>query len=279
MKLINSKALLEEARAKKYAVPQFNINNLEWTKCLMEISQKKHAPLILGVTKNVVTYNGGCYTIACFVKGLLKDLNIDVPVVLHLDHGRTYEACIEAADAGFTSIMVGTDLCSTLEEKIDLINRVVSYARPKGISIETDLGSFESKDIPFTVEDSIEVLKRTNVDSFAPALGTKHGMVNYKINFERMEKLYNLIDIPMVLHGGSGVTDKDIRHSISLGFSKININTENMVLWADAVRKFVIENPDEHNPKKIIGIGLEAMEDNIKHRIDVLYTSNLNEKI
>jgi fructose-bisphosphate aldolase class II len=268
---MNSREIIKNAQLNNYAIPQFNINNLEWAKCILSVSEKKKNPIILGVTKNVIEYIGGCKTIVNFVNGLIFDLKITVPVVLHLDHGRTLNDCIQAVEAGFTSIMIGTDQCETMQEKIELVKSIVEYGKSNDVTIETELGSFDKENSVFCIEDCVEMIKKTNVDAFAPALGSKHGMTKCSVDFKQMEKLYNRISIPLVLHGGSGLSDDDIEKAISYGCCKININTENMVLWTNGVRKYLLDNPNEFNPRKIISAGITDMSNNINHRIDVIY--------
>lgn len=271
MKLENSRELIKTAQLNNYAIPQFNINNLEWAKCILTVCEEKQTPIILGVTKNVVEYIGGYKTIASFVNGLLLDLKITVPVVLHLDHGRTLIDCKQAVDAGFTSVMIGTDQCETMQEKIKLIDSIVEYGKANEVTVETELGSFDKENSIFSIEDCVEIIEKTNIDSFAPALGSKHGMSKCTIDFEQMKLLHNLVDLPLVLHGGSGLCDNDVKTAISLGCCKININTENMVIWTNGVKQYLLNNPDEFNPRKIINAGISEMSNNISHRIDVIY--------
>lgn len=269
--LVNAKIILREAMQKKTAVPQFNINNLEWTKYILEECQTHNVPVILGVSEGAAKYMGGYSTVFNMVSALDKDLNITIPVVLHLDHGSSVESCKKAIDAGFTSVMIDASKYD-LDENIAMTASVVSYAKEKNISVEAEVGSVggqEDGTIAETayakVDDCVKFVQQTNIDFLAPALGSVHGFYKGepKLDFERMQQIKELCNLPLVLHGGTGIPDEMIAKSISCGISKININTELQVVWAKAVREFLDFTPDVYDPRKIIGAGENAIKEAI----------------
>lgn len=277
--LVNSIKMLQDAKKGGYAIPQFNINNLEWTKYILEECQNNNVPVILGVSEGAAKYMGGFFTVAQLVKGLISDLNITIDVCLHLDHGSSFEKCKNAIDCGFTSVMIDASKYE-IEENVKITKEVVDYAHEKGISVEAEVGHIGgdedgvSNDIYHaTLEDCIKLYKETNIDSIAPALGSVHGL--YKglpnLNFERMSLINETLDIPLVLHGGTGIPNDDIKKAISCGISKININTELQVAWHDAVLSFVKENEKVYDPRKVIGSGQASMRKTIVDKINLFF--------
>ena len=274
--LKNMKDMLSKANENKYAVAHFNINNLEWTKYILEECNKLKSPVILGVSEGAAKYMGGYNTVSSLVKGLIKDLNIETEVALHLDHGKTIEACKKALDAGFTSVMIDASNYS-LEENIKITKEVVEYAKKFNATVEAEIGAIggaedskESQIIYAGVEDSIKLVKETGIDFLAPALGSVHGLYKREpnINYQRMEEIHNAVKIPLVLHGATGLDDEILVKSIQNGTCKININTELQVAWSKAVRKFLDENKEVYDPRKIISSG----EENIKQRVREIVT-------
>lgn len=271
--LVNMIDILKCAKEEKYAVAQFNINNLEWTKYILEANQELKVPVILGVSEGAAKHMGGFKTIMGLIKGLLKDLKITIPVVVHLDHGSSLEVCKNAIDAGFTSVMIDASKYS-LEKNIFITKQVVSYAEINNVSVEAEIGSIGGPEDEITSEncyaninDCIEFCNETNVDCLAPALGSAHGPYKFapNLNYELMEQISNQCNIPLVLHGGSGISDEKIRKSISCGICKININTELQQVWAQAVRDKLNLDQEVYDPRKIIGSG----EKEIKKLIDI----------
>lgn len=277
--LVNSINMLKKAKKEKYAVPQFNINNLEWAKYILEECQLNNVPVILGVSEGAAKYMGGFFTVAQLVKGLIKDLGITIDVCLHLDHGSSFEACKNAIDGGFTSVMIDASKYE-IEENIRITKDVVDYAHNNGVSVEAEVGHIGgdedgvSNDIYHaTLEDCVRLCNETNIDSIAPALGSVHGL--YKglpnLNFERMSLINENLDIPLVLHGGTGIPENDIKKAISCGISKININTELQIAWHAAVVDFVKNNESIYDPRKVIGSGQAAMKNAIKEKINLFF--------
>lgn len=264
--LVSTKELLEEAKKNKYAVLQFNINNLEWAKYILDECNNLSVPVILGVSESASKYMGGYNVVSMMVKGLLIDLNINIPVCLHLDHGKSIESCIAAIDAGFSSVMIDAS-SKSLDENIYITKQVVDYAHLRGVSVETEVGvittnEFEHSSLNYaTVEDSIALVKNSGADSLAPALGSVHGL--YKgspnLDFDRMKEIAVETNVPLVLHGGTGISNNDLLFAVKCGICKININTELQVAWTNAVRKYLSLNEDVYDPRKIISSGEEAI--------------------
>ncbi len=280
--IVNSKEMLEKAKKEKYAVPHFNINNLEWTRYILETCEEMRSPVILGVSEGATKYIGGFNTVVGIIKGLVKDLNITIPVCIHVDHGSSVETCIKAIDAGYTSVMIDASKYS-LEENIKMTTEVVEYAKEKNVTVEAEIGHIGGtedeidSDIAYAkVNDVIELVSKTNVDSIAPALGSVHGLYKGepKLDFERMKTISEKVNIPLVLHGGTGIYDDLIKKAISCGVCKININTELQIVWTEAVRKFLLDNSEVFDPRKIIGAGKEAMKNKIKEKITLFGSSN-----
>lgn len=280
--IVNSKKMLEKAKKEKYAVPHFNINNLEWTRYILETCEEMRSPVILGVSEGATKYIGGFNTVVGIIKGLVKDLNITIPVCIHVDHGSSVETCIKAIDAGYTSVMIDASKYS-LEENIKMTTEVVEYAKGKNVTVEAEIGHIGgtedeiNSDIAYAkVNDVIELVSKTNIDSIAPALGSVHGLYKGepKLDFERMKTISEKVNIPLVLHGGTGIYDDLIKKAISCGVCKININTELQIVWTEAVRKFLLDNSEVFDPRKIIGAGKEAMKNKIKEKITLFGSSN-----
>lgn len=279
--LENMKDMLNKADSGKYAVPQFNINNLEWTRFILEECQELNSPVILGVSEGAIKYMGGYKTVSNMVKALITDLNIKVPVALHLDHGSSYESCVKAIDNGFTSVMIDASKYP-LDENINITKQVVMYAKGKNVTVEAEVGAVGGEEDGVAnelayakVEDATKLVNETNIDFLAPALGSVHGIYKGepKLDFERMIKIHELTKLPLVLHGGSGIPDELIKKAISCGITKININTELQLAWSKAVRIFLNENDKVYDPRKIIKGGEAAMKEMIKQKIN-LFGSN-----
>lgn len=278
--LVNMNQMLKKAKEEHYAVPHFNINNLEWTKFILEECNELNVPVILGVSEGAVKYMGSYLVVADLVKAMIKSLNIKIPVCLHLDHGSSLENCISAIDAGFSSVMIdGSRL--PLEENIKITKEVVSYAHERGISVEAEVGhigttedNMTKEETNATLEDCQILYENTNIDALAAALGSVHGFYKKEANldFETMELINKSLPVPLVLHGGTGIPDDKIRMAISKGISKININTELQSVWSKAVRKYLLENEDVYDPRKIISSGEAAMKERISEIVTLFGT-------
>ena len=278
--LVNFNEMLMNAKKGKYAVPHLNINNLEWTKYILEKCNELNVPVILGVSEGAAKYMGGYNAVAGMVKGLMKDLNITIPVCLHVDHGSSKETCIKAIDAGFTSVMIDASR-HKLGENIKITKEVVAYAHERGVSVEAEVGhiggtedNITSSATNATLEDCLTLYNNTGIDSLAPALGSVHGFYKGEPNldFETMEIINENLPIPLVLHGGTGIPDDKIKKAISCGISKININTDLQSVWSKAVRKFLEENKEVYDPRKIIGSGEKAIKDRIEEIVTLFGT-------
>ncbi|MGM9849148.1 MAG: class II fructose-1,6-bisphosphate aldolase [Bacilli bacterium] len=272
--LVNSKEILEKAKQGNYAVPHFNINNLEWTRYILEEMQELNSDVILGVSEGAIKYMGGVNVVANLVKSLIKDLNIQIDVVLHLDHGSSFEICQKCIDAGFTSVMIDASHYPLLEN-INITKRVVEYAHSKNVTVEAEIGQIggseddmEGKNYNAKLEDVITLVNSTHIDSIAPALGSVHGLYKGKPNldFITMKKISENVSIPLVLHGGTGIPDNLIQEAIRNGINKININTELQIAWASEVRKFLKENETAYDPRKVITSGEKAIKKVVKEK-------------
>ncbi len=275
--------MLNKALEGKYAVGQFNINNLEWTQAILAAAEQEKSPVILGVSEGAARHMGGFKTTVMMVKGLLEDMKITVPVAIHLDHGSSFEKCKEAIDAGFTSVMIDASH-HPFEENVETTKRVVEYAHSKGVSVEAELGTVGGQEDDVVADGVIyadpkecqELVKRTGIDCLAPALGSVHGPYKGEPNlgFKEMEEVRDLTGIPLVLHGGTGIPTKDIQRAISLGTSKINVNTENQIAFTKAVREVLNADPNVYDPRKYIGPGREAIKQTVVGKIREFGSNN-----
>ena len=280
--LENMKDMLNKADSGKYAVPQFNINNLEWTRFILEQCQELNSPVILGASEGAIKYMGGYKTVFNLVKSLISDLNITIPVALHLDHGSSYESCVKAIDNGFTSVMIDASKYP-LAENINITKQVVMYAKDKNVTVEAEVGAVGGEEDGVAnelayakVEDATKLVDETNIDFLAPALGSVHGIYKGepKLDFERMVKIHELTRLPLVLHGGSGIPDELIKKAISCGITKVNINTELQLAWSKAVRLFLNENSEVYDPRKVIKSGEKALKEMVTQKVNLFGSNN-----
>ena len=278
--LVNFNEMLQKAKEGHYAVPQFNINNLEWTKYILEKCNELKIPVILGVSEGAAKYMGGFLVVSSMVKAMIESLKIEIPVCIHLDHGSSFESCKSAIDAGFTSVMIDGSK-HELKENIEITKAVVDYAHERGISVEAEVGhiggtedNVSSSILNATLEDCVELYKNTGIDALAPALGSVHGFYKGEPNldFKTMQEINNTLPIPLVLHGGTGIPEDKIKQAISCGISKININTDLQVVWSKAVRKFLNEDEKVYDPRKVIGSGELAMKNQINKIVTIFGT-------
>lgn len=278
--LVNFVEMLNKAKKEHYAVPQFNINNLEWTKYILEECKELNIPVILGVSEGAAKYMGGFNVVAAMVKELVKSLNVETPVCIHLDHGTSKESCIKAIDAGFTSVMIDASR-HELPENIRITKEVVEYAHERNVSVEAEVGhiggtedSITATSSNATLEDCQVLYENTKIDSLAPALGSVHGFYKGEPNldFETMEIINNNLPIPLVLHGGTGIPADKIAKAISCGISKININTDLQAVWSNAVREKLENDKEVYDPRKVIGSGENAMKTRIKELVTLFGT-------
>lgn len=272
--------MLQKAKEEHYAVPHFNINNLEWTKYILEECNKLNIPVIIGVSEGAAKYMGGFIAVSSMVRGMIESLSINIPVCIHLDHGSTYENCVSAIDAGFTSVMIDASK-HPLEENISITKKVVEYAHARGVSVEAEVGhiggtedNITGNSLNATLDDCIKLYEATGIDSLAPALGSVHGFYKGEPNldFITMKSINEALPIPLVLHGGSGIPEDKIKTAISCGISKVNINTELQSVWSKALRKYLSENETVYDPRKIIGSGEQAIKDEIDKIVTIFGT-------
>ncbi|BAU26436.1 fructose-bisphosphate aldolase [Aneurinibacillus soli] len=285
MPLVSMTDMLKKAVLGKYAVGQFNLNNLEFTQAILQAAQEENAPVILGVSEGAARYMGGFKLVVVMVEALMEEYNITVPVAIHLDHGSSFEKCMEAIHAGFTSVMIDGSHYP-LEENIALTKRVIDVAHSLGISVEAELGRIGGQEDDLVVNDAEamyavpsecdQLVRETKVDCFAPALGSVHGPYKGKPNlgFDRMEEVMKLTGVPLVLHGGTGIPTDDIKRAISLGTAKINVNTENQIAASATVRKVLEEKPDVYDPRKYLGPARDTIKETVKAKIREFGSSN-----
>ena len=279
--LVSAKEMLDKAKAGHYAVGQFNINNLEWTKAILQTAQELNSPVILGVSEGAGKYMAGYKTVVGMVNGMLEELNITVPVALHLDHGG-YEACYKCIEAGFSSIMFDGSHYP-IEENVAKTKELVAAAHAKGLSIEAEVGAIGGE------EDGVigmgecadpkecKMVADLGVDFLAAGIGNIHGKypANWKgLSFETLDAIQQLTgDLPLVLHGGTGIPADMIKKAISLGVSKINVNTECQLAFAAATRKYIEEGKDQegkgYDPRKLLAPGTQAIKDTVKEKMEM----------
>lgn len=277
MALVNMKEMLLKAREGKYAVGQFNINNVEWTAAILDKAQELNAPVILGVTSGASTYMGGWNTVVGLVRGLIIDHNITVPVALHVDHGASFEICKAAIDAGFTSVMIDGSH-HPLEENIAIVKQVVDYAHLRGVTVEAELGKVGGQEDNVVAEsmyavpeECVRMVKETGIDCLAPALGSVHGPYHGepKLGFKEMDTINQMVGVPLVLHGGSGIPEDQIKRAISLGTAKINVNTESQQAWTKIVREVLNKDSNVYDPRKIIGPGKKGIQEVVQAKCEI----------
>lgn len=282
MPLVSMTDMLNKALEGKYAVGQFNINNLEWTQAVLGAAQEEQSPVILGVSEGAARHMGGFYTVVKMVEGLVHDMKVTVPVAIHLDHGSSVEKCKEAIDAGFTSVMID-DSHSPIDTNIETTKAVVEYAHAKGVSVEAEVGTVGGQeddvigDVMYAkLDECVRIVKETGIDTLAPALGSVHGPYKGEPNlgFTEMEEIRNATDLPLVLHGGTGIPTHDIEKAISLGTSKINVNTENQISFAKVVREVLAEKPEAYDPRVFIAPGREAIKQTVIGKMREFGSSN-----
>lgn len=276
--LANMNNMLSDALKNKYCVPHFNINNLEWTRFILEESDAQKSPLILGVSEGAIKYMGGYHVVVNMVKSLIRDLNITIPVALHLDHGSSFASCKDAIDAGFSSVMIDASKYS-IDKNIFITKQVTKYAHAHNVSVEAEIGHIGGSEdgivsgILYTDSKEASFLyENTKIDALAPALGSVHGLYfgEPKLDFERMKEISVNLNIPLVLHGGTGIPDDMIKKAIECGICKLNINTELQIAWSLAIREFLNKDLDVYDPRKIIKAGESALKEAVKNKIFLL---------
>ena len=278
--------MLDKAKAGHYAVGQFNINNLEWTKAILLTAQENNSPVILGVSEGAGKYMCGYKTVVGMVNGMLEELNITVPVALHLDHG-SYEGCMKCIEAGFSSIMFDGSHYP-IEENIAKTKELVAIVKEKGMSLEAEVGSIGGEEDgvvgagEFADPQECKMIAELGIDFLAAGIGNIHGKYpeNWPgLSFETLDAIQQLTgEMPLVLHGGTGIPADMIKKAIDLGVSKINVNTECQLAFAAATRKYVEEGKDQqgkgYDPRKLLAPGFEAIKETVKEKMELFGSVN-----
>ena len=283
--LVSATEMLKKAKAGHYAVGQLNINDLEWTKAVLTAAEELRSPVILGVSEGAGKYMAGYRTVVGMVNGMIKEMDISVPVALHLDHG-SYEGCLKCIDAGFSSVMFDGSHYP-IEENIEKTTELVKLCHGKGLSIEAEVGSIGGE------EDGVvgmgecadpkecKMIADLGVDFLAAGIGNIHGKypANWKgLSFETLAAVQELTgELPLVLHGGTGIPDDMIKKAIDLGVSKINVNTECQLVFAEATRKYIEAGKDlegkGYDPRKLLKPGADAIVEKVKEKM-ILFGSD-----
>ena len=284
--LVSAAKMLKDAKAGKYAVGHFNINNLEWTKAILLTAQELNSPVILGVSEGAGKYMCGFKTVTAMVDAMVDELGITVPVALHLDHG-SYEGALKCIEAGFSSVMFDGSHYG-IEENIEKTKEIIALAHSKGISVEAEVGAIGGE------EDSVigggevadpnecKMIADLGVDMLAAGIGNIHGKypANWKgLRFDVLANIQELTgEMPLVLHGGTGIPADMIKEAISLGVSKINVNTECQLAFADATRKYIEAGKDLEgkgfDPRKLLAPGFEAIKATVKEKMELFGSVN-----
>jgi 6-phospho-5-dehydro-2-deoxy-D-gluconate aldolase len=273
--LVPMKDMLLKAKAGHYAVGQFNINGLLWAQAILQAAEEEQAPVILAASDRLVDYLGGFKTIVAMVNGLIEEMGISVPVALHLDHGMSVERCKRAIDAGFTSVMIdGSHF--PIDQNIAMTKEVVDYAHPKQVTVEGEVGNVGGMEdgmisgIKYAdPNECLQLVQETGIDALAAALGSVHGPYKGepKFGFDEMKQISELTNVPLVLHGGSGIPSYQIKRAIELGHAKINVNTECLQAWTKAIRRKLESDSAVYDPKTILTPGKEAIISTVRAKI------------
>ncbi len=284
--LVSAKEMLTKAHEGKYAVGQFNINNLEWTKAILLTAQENNSPVILGVSEGAGKYMTGFKTVAAMVKAMVETLNITVPVALHLDHG-TYDGAFAAMEAGFSSVMFDGSHYG-IEENVQKTKEVIAKAAELGISVEAEVGAIGGEEDGVVgggeVADPDECAKIAGlgVDMLAAGIGNIHGVypANWTgLHFDVLAQIQEKVgDMPLVLHGGTGIPEDMVKKAISLGVSKVNVNTECQLSFAAATRQYIEAGKDQQgkgfDPRKLLAPGFEAIKATVKEKMELFGSVN-----
>ncbi|MBQ6441222.1 MAG: class II fructose-1,6-bisphosphate aldolase [Lachnospiraceae bacterium] len=279
--LVSATEMLQKAKAGHYAVGQFNINNLEWTKAILQTAQELNSPVILGVSEGAGKYMGGFRTVQAMVEAMDKEFKITVPVATHLDHG-TYEGCYKCIKAGFTSIMFDGSHYS-IEENVAKTTELVNVAHALGLSIEAEVGAIGGEEDGVIGKgecadpDECKAIADLGVDMLAAGIGNIHGKYPADwegLSFETLDAIQKKTGtMPLVLHGGSGIPEEMVKKAITLGVSKVNVNTECQLAFADATRKYVEAGKDLEgkgfDPRKLLAPGFEAIKATVKDKMEL----------
>ena len=284
--LVSAAKMLKDAKAGKYAVGHFNINNLEWTKAILLTAQELNSPVILGVSEGAGKYMCGFKTVTAMVDAMVDELGITVPVALHLDHG-SYEGALKCIEAGFSSVMFDGSHYG-IEENIAKTKEIIALAHSKGISVEAEVGAIGGEEDgvigggEVADPEECKMIADLGVDMLAAGIGNIHGKypANWKgLRFDVLANIQELTDeMPLVLHGGTGIPADMIKEAISLGVSKINVNTECQLAFAEATRKYIEAGKDLEgkgfDPRKLLAPGVEAIKATVKEKMELFGSVN-----
>ena len=280
--LVSAAKMLKDAKAGKYAVGHFNINNLEWTKAILLTAQELNSPVILGVSEGAGKYMCGFKTVTAMVDAMVDELGITVPVALHLDHG-SYEGALKCIEAGFSSVMFDGSHYG-IEENITKTKEIIALAHSKGISVEAEVGAIGGEEDgvigggEVADPEECKMIADLGVDMLAAGIGNIHGKypANWKgLRFDVLANIQELTgEMPLVLHGGTGIPADMIKEAISLGVSKINVNTECQLAFAEATRKYIEAGKDLEgkgfDPRKLLADGAQAIKDTVKEKLELV---------
>lgn len=271
MGIVSAKEIVSAARAGGYAIGHFDIHNLEWTQAVLAAAEEEGSPVILGVTEPAVRYFGSYTVAAQLARTLVQEMHITVPVVLHLDHGTSVESCKAAIDAGFTSVMIDASHLP-LEDNIAITKQVVTYAHARGVTVEAEVGSIGGKEdgvvvvdnpIYAKVDDCTTLVEQTGVDMLAPALGSVHGLYKGepKLGFSEMQEIAARTQIPLVLHGSSGLSPAHIQQAIASGTAKINVNADNHLSFKQSLRAALNADAELYDATRYLANGRDAVKE------------------
>lgn len=272
-RLVNMSGMLRKAKDGKYAVPQLNINNLEWTQAVLKAAQSEKSPVILGVSEGAAKYMGGFNVVVAMVNSLLDAYDITVPVALHLDHGSSFDSCKAAIDAGFTSVMYDGSK-HEINQNIDETKLVVAYAHDKGATVEAEVGTVGGEEdgvvggIKYAdLEECKRMVTEGEIDALAAALGSVHGTYDGEpvLGFKEMLEISEATNAPLVLHGGSGIPEYQIKEAIEKGHAKINVNTELQQVFTKATRELLDTDAAVYDPRKVLKPGVDAIIEESKN--------------
>lgn len=276
------KTFIQKAKQSHYAIPQINVNGLIWIECILKAAEKTRSPIILGTTDKVIEFLGGYDFICKTIRNKVASMDITVPVIIHLDHGLTIEGCKQAVDAGYDSAMFdGSKLL--IEENIAQTREIVEYAHKHQVIVEGEVGAIGGNEdgvignVQYArLEDCIRLAEEANLDTLAPALGSVHGKYQGEPNlgFDEMQKIQEAINIPLVLHGASGISDEDLVKAIKLGHAKINFNTEINIAWSQQLRQTLTDNQDLFNPQQILTPSKAAIQETVESIIYKCLSNN-----
>ncbi|WP_165314678.1 class II fructose-1,6-bisphosphate aldolase [Weissella sagaensis] len=291
MTIVSGKNIINKARQNSYAIGAFNTNNLEWTEAILRVAQAQQAPTIIAASMGAVKYMGGFKTVVDLIHDLHDDLNITVPIAIHLDHG-DFEAAKAAIAAGFTSVMFdGSSL--PIDENLAKTQEIVNLSHAKGISVEAEVGSIGGEEDGIIgggeiapIPDAVAMVN-TGIDFLAAGIGNIHGPYpdNWKgLHLDHLKNITLAVneaighEMPIVLHGGSGIPDDQIKTAISMGVSKVNVNSEAQLAFHEALREFILADHDlegkNYDPRKLLATGVKGIESALTERIDVFGNAN-----